>query len=79
MAEDYMLTTIDNPYNPFTNFDEWYAYDVQHGYDTCGYIARIANVSYALPDLDNEEEIDRAITDIIIHNSYGFYKIITKE
>jgi hypothetical protein len=40
-----MLTTIDNPFNPFTQFDEWNAFDTQQGYYTCAYLARIAKVS----------------------------------
>ena len=30
-----LLTTVDNPFNPHTNFDEWYAFDLRMGYDTC--------------------------------------------
>lgn len=26
-TKDYLLTTIDNPYNPWTNWDQWYDYD----------------------------------------------------
>ena len=40
-----MLTTIDNPFNPFDQFDEWFAYDVSKGYHTCSYLARIAKTS----------------------------------
>ena len=39
---DYMLTTIDNPYDPFTQWDDWYKFDMVKGYDTCGYLARLA-------------------------------------
>ena len=34
MESEYMLTTIDNPFNPFTNFDDWYAFDTSKGYNT---------------------------------------------
>ena len=44
MKKDVMLTTIDNPYNPFTNFDEWWAFDISHGYNTCAYLSRIVDV-----------------------------------
>jgi hypothetical protein len=37
-----MLTTEDNPFDPFTQFDEWYAFDVEKEYYTCAYLARIA-------------------------------------
>lgn len=28
-AKDYLLTTIDNPFNPFTDWDSWYNFDQQ--------------------------------------------------
>ena len=34
-AKNYLLTTIDNPYNPFKDWDSWFAYDQQKGYRTC--------------------------------------------
>lgn len=48
----YMLTTKDNPYNPFVNYDLWYAYDTIHEYNTCAYIARIIRDS---SDMTEEE------------------------
>lgn len=41
MAEDTMITTIDNPYNPFTDYEKWYADDVAMGYNTCSLLGRL--------------------------------------
>ena len=69
-----MLTTIDNPYNPFTQFDEWYAFDEQKGYHTCEYLARIARTSYDLTDSENDIAITRAIDEICRLNVLGIYR-----
>ena len=74
---DAMLTTSDNPYNPFTQWDEWYAWDVMAGYHTCAYLARIANTSDSLSDEENELEIDRAMDEIIQYNLTGNYMKVT--
>lgn len=79
MSREVMLTTEDNPYDPFTEFDLWYAYDVQKGYNTCSYLARIVKPSYALSEADNDEEIERAIDEIIAFNLTGNYKKVVKE
>lgn len=71
-----MLTTIDNPYDPKTHFEEWYAFDVQKGYNTCAYLARVAETS---PEMSEAEEIkatNRAIDDILRLNVLGIYKKI---
>lgn len=47
------ITTEDNPWNPFTNWDEWYHYDIVNGYQTCEKVDRLAKTSEALPDSEN--------------------------
>ena len=71
-----MLTTTDNPYNPFTHFDEWLAFDTAKGYNTCAYLARITVSS---PDLTDEEDaiaIEAAIDEIVKENILGIYRKI---
>ena len=74
-----MLTTIDNPFDPFEEFDQWYAYDVSKGYNCCGYLAKIAKTSDALPDNLNHQEIERAIDEICELNINGLYKKVYKK
>ena len=76
--EERMLTTEDNPYDPFTQFEEWYAFDVQNGYNTCSYLARIAMTSNELSDADYDQALDSAIDEIMEFNLTGNYKIVTK-
>ena len=59
------LTTFDNPFNPFTHFNEWFVWDVNHGYNSCAYLARIARTSSQLTDEENAAEIERAVDEII--------------
>ena len=70
---DFMITTIDNPFSPFTNYDEWYAFDIAKGYNTCAYLARIAKSSDELTELDQSLAIEQAIDEIIKLNVLGIY------
>ena len=74
MVEPYALTTIDNPYNPFTDFDGWFRFDMDHGYGTCSYLARLVFVSPALSDEENTVITNQAIDDIINADPFGLYK-----
>lgn len=74
----YMLTTVDNPYDPFDNFKEWYMYDVQKGYNSSSYLARIAKTSDEMTEFENEEEIERAIDEIIEHDFMNIYVKVKK-
>lgn len=77
--EDYMLTTVDNPYNPFTQFDQWMSFDESKGYYTTSYLARIAKTSNELSDEDNSIAINDAINEIIFFDVLGIYRKVTKD
>lgn len=77
--QEKVLTTTDNPFNPFLDFLSWYSYDHQLGYDTPNYMARLARTSDELPDDDNDAEIDRVMEDIVMLNITGTYIIVTEE
>ena len=70
----YMLSTHDNPYDPFDQFDSWYNYDLEKGHNCCSYLARIARTSDALSETENEREIERAIDEIIKYDFRNIYK-----
>ena len=72
-----MLTTIDNPFDPFLDFDRWYSFDVEKGYHTCGYLARIAKSSDDLSIAEQEYEQEAAIDEIVELNVLGIYKKVT--
>ena len=69
------LSTSDNPYNPFTDFDLWYAFDTQNGYNSCAYLARQCD---AIPTLSEEDE-EKAIDRIVALNLTGNYIKVTAE
>lgn len=69
-----MLTTIDNPYDPFEQFDEWYNFDMDAGYNSCAYLARVSFTSDSLSETENEKEIERAIDEIIKYDFMNIYK-----
>ena len=73
-----MLTTTDNPFDPFTQFEDWYGFDEQKGYHTSSYLARIARISPDLSPKDCDEEMERAIDEILKYNLTGKYKKVTK-
>lgn len=72
-TKDYMLSTIDNPFNPFTQFDSWLNFDIEKGYNTCALMARIARTSEQLSDFENDDEIDRAVEEIIGYDFMHLY------
>lgn len=74
-----MLTTIDNPFDPFTQFEQWFLFDVEKGYNSCSYLARIAKTSDQFTEDENDKEIERAIDEIIKYDFMNIYKKVTKE
>ena len=73
-----MLTTFDNPFDPFEQFTSWFMFDTEKGYNSCDYLGRIAKTSDSFSDEENDAEIERAIDEIIQYDFMNIYKKVTK-
>lgn len=73
------ITTKDNPFNPLTDFDNWYNFDMEKGYSTCCYFARLLRTSDALTDEENEIERERVIDIMIANDFQGIYQKVKQE
>ena len=78
-TNECMLTTIDNPFDPFEQFTSWFMFDIEKGYNSCSYLARIANVTEEMTQKEENEEIERAIDEIIFLNPLGIYKKVRRQ
>lgn len=77
------LTTFDNPFDPFEQFDAWYRFDIDRARvygnkDCCSYLDRIAKTSDQLSEEENNKEIERAIDEIIKYDFTNTYKKVTR-
>lgn len=72
---EYRISTIDNPYNPWTDFDKWYNYDISNGYGSVELLARLYNESERLSEIDNIRMKNDAIDDIIELNPEFYIKV----
>ena len=73
-----MLTTIDNPYDYFTQFNDWFSFDIEKGYNSCSRLARIARISDQMTDEEINLEIERAIDEIIKYDFMNIYKKVRR-
>lgn len=73
-----MLTTNDNPFDPFEDFASWFLFDVEKGYNTCSYLARIANLTDDLSQQEANQEVERAIDEIIKYDFMDIYKKVRR-
>lgn len=68
-----MITTVDNPFDPRTDYQAWYQWDVAQGYNTCAYLARIALIADEFPEWVQSLQLEQAIDEIIEMHDGGFY------
>jgi hypothetical protein len=68
-----MLTTYDNPYSPFDQFDLWQLYDIEMGYNTCQLLGRIIKLESDMTEKEREEAYDLAVDEIIKYDDLGIY------
>ena len=74
-----MLTTVDNPFDPFEQFTSWFMFDEEKGYHTCSQLGRIARTSDQLSEEENELENERAIDEILKYDFRNIYKKVVQK
>lgn len=79
MSNRVALTTVDNPFDPFEQFNDWFEFDIEKGYYTCSRLARLTNLSDDLSDAESNKEVERAIDELIKYDVLDIYKKVTKE
>ena len=77
--KDIWITTVDNPFDPFTQWDRWLNFDEQNNYKTCERVARLAHCNFEnLTSKENNELIDQAIIDLCEFYGDKVYRIVVE-
>lgn len=79
MTNEVTLTTVDNPFDPFEQFSSWLMFDIEKGYQCCEKLAKIAKISDDMSQAEIDEEIDRAIEEIIQYDFLDIYAKATRK
>ena len=85
-AQDILLTTKDNPFNPFSDEDNWRAFDTDysHPYNTEAYYMRLLGLrnpdNFTADQLSTElMQIFQEIIDINKEIGIDLYELITRD
>ena len=74
------ITTVDNPFDPFDDFDHWFQFDTEKGYYTSSKLARLTNLRNDMSEAEEAEEIERAIDRLIEIDPFDMYiKVIRND
>lgn len=74
MLEQYMLTTFDNPFNPFEDFRSWYNFDLEKGYKCCEIVDRLTNITKEYSEKEKIIAVNAAIDRFIASDPFNIYK-----
>lgn len=72
------ITTVDNPFDPFDDFDHWFQFDTEKGYYTSSKLARLTNLRNDMSEAEESEEIERAIDRLIEIDPFDMYIKVTR-
>ena len=78
VMKDCMITTIDNPFDPFEQFTPWLMFDKEKGYDSCERVARLANITSQMSQKEIDEEQERAIDRLIELDVLNIFKKVIR-
>ena len=79
MSKRIHVTTVDNPFDPFENFDEWLHFDIEKGYYSGSKLARLMTKDEFLTEDEENEEIEKAIDRLIEIDPLDLYRKVVKE
>lgn len=74
MTHECALTTVDNPYDPFTEWNEWFAWDFNAKYHSPSLLARLLITSSDLSEADQRLDLENVVNKIVIENWYGVHR-----
>lgn len=74
-----MLTTVDNPFDPKDQFDAWFLFDTQNGYNSCALLAHLSDTNDLRPDEYIDQEIEATIDNIVENDPLHLYKKVVYE
>lgn len=75
---EIMLTTVDNPFDPFEQFIPWFMFDIEKGYNTCGKLARLTELSDDMSEVEIERATDDAIHRLIAIDDANIFTVATR-
>lgn len=75
----YLLTTVDNPFDPFTEFKQWWAFDERNGYNTPGLLDRLVGDVSELSEADQHQIVQDAIDEVVRLNVSGMHRKVSRE
>lgn len=75
IKNSFLLTTTDNPLNPFNDWVAWYLEDLRLGHDTCGLLARLVSGNNTIDDAATLA----AMRDVIKYNFSGKHIMVRLE
>lgn len=78
-GDNLVLTTIDNPYNPKTDYDNWKSFDSDNEYNTEEFVARLLSMEVGF-DMDDDmkmnELTNKVINEILEHDMTKMYILV---
>jgi len=72
------ITTVDNPYDPFENFNEWYRFDCDKGYGSCQILDRLTSVSDRMTEKEMNSELERGIDELVKADPLNIYAKVVR-
>ena len=79
MFREVTVTTIDNPFNPFEDFNSWFMFDIEKGYYTSSRLARLTNLKDNMTQKEENEEVERAVDELIRIDPLDMYIKVVRE